>query len=49
MIGGIVFVLVMVIAVPVGVMLAGGAWSALFAEISSRVDAEPAEADVSPT
>jgi len=41
MIGGIVFVLAMVIAVPVGVMFAGAAWSALFGELGSAVG-EPA-------
>jgi hypothetical protein len=43
MVGGIVLVLAMVIAVPVGVMLAGGAWSALFGELSSVGD-DPAPA-----
>lgn len=44
MVGGIVFVLAMVIAVPVGVMFAGAAWSAVFGELSSTnnsTDAEP--------
>jgi hypothetical protein len=37
-IGGIVFVLAMVIVVPVGVMLAGAAWSALFGELNAPAD-----------
>jgi hypothetical protein len=46
-IGGIIFVLAMVIAVPVGVMLAGAAWSALFGEVVSTQDpaAGASEAD----
>ena len=40
MAGGIVFVLAMVIAVPVGVMLAGAAWSALMGWSLSE-DVEP--------
>jgi hypothetical protein len=37
-VGGIVFAFAMVIVVPVGVMLAGGAWSALFGEMYAPVD-----------
>jgi hypothetical protein len=36
MAGGIVFVLAMVIAVPVGVMFAGAAWSALVGWLASE-------------
>jgi hypothetical protein len=43
-IGGIVFVLAMVIAVPVGVMLAGGVWSALFGAIYPTADDGSSEA-----
>jgi len=45
MIGGIVFVLAMVIAVPVGVMFAGAAWSAVFGETASALDDAPSSAE----
>ncbi len=44
MAGGIVFVLAMVVAVPVGVMLVGAAWSALFGLLSSTPHADEQEA-----
>jgi hypothetical protein len=34
-VGGIVFVVAMVLVVPVGVMVAGAAWSALFGLLAS--------------
>jgi hypothetical protein len=39
--GGIVFTIVMAIGIPVGVMLAGALWSAIFGWVSS----EQAQAD----
>jgi FlaG/FlaF family flagellin (archaellin) len=44
MAGGVVFVVAMVVAVPVGVMLAGALWSAVFGEVASA-DREPGTAD----
>ena len=41
MAGGIVFVLVMVVAIPVGVMLAGAVWSAAFGWFASEMAADP--------
>jgi len=38
--GAVVFVLVMVLVVPVGVMLAGAVWSALFGALEST-DRDP--------
>jgi hypothetical protein len=40
-VGGLVFVVAMVVAVPVGVMLVGAAWSAVFGWASS--EPEPSE------
>jgi hypothetical protein len=37
-VGGIIFVIAMVLVVPVGVMLAGAAWTVLFGELSSSVE-----------
>ena len=44
MVGGILLVLGMVLAVPVGVMLGGALWSAVFGWVSSA-SAEPAEGE----
>jgi hypothetical protein len=41
MAGGIVFVLVMVVAIPVGVMLAGAVWSAAFGWFASETAGDP--------
>ena len=37
-VGGLVFVVAMVVAVPVGVMLTGALWSAVFGWLSSEYD-----------
>jgi hypothetical protein len=44
MAGGIVFAIVMAIGIPVGVMLAGALWSAIFGWVSS--EQAGADADV---
>jgi hypothetical protein len=42
MVGAIVFVIVMVLVVPVGIMFGGAIWSALFGWLASGPVAEPA-------
>lgn len=42
--GGIVFVLAMVVVVPVGVMVTGAVWSAVFGWLSSEERAAAADA-----
>jgi len=43
-VGAIVFVIVMVLAVPVGIMFGGAIWSALFGWIASDQAEPPADA-----
>ena len=40
-VGGLVFVVAMVVAVPVGVMLVGAVWSAVFGWLSSEQLSDP--------
>ena len=44
MVGGVALVVVLVLAVPVGVMLGGALWSAVFGWVASASD-EPAEGE----